>query len=193
MQLIWRGKTDQVLASPEIAHPKILQQRQPSSHFQNTDTFAEWITEFISVVSTVRTQHELPVDEPALLILDAAHQHGGHVDILAENNIEVATIPKKQTHCFQPADMFVIAGLKQGVKRAWASHVEQMFAEDEAADATRNLLDKRVKLRRDRLYSYLAAGIDALSPAQVQKSWIVSGVVRGIFNGPAPENVVILY
>ncbi|KAJ9443144.1 hypothetical protein DIPPA_00754 [Diplonema papillatum] len=194
MQLIWQGKTTAVHAVPEgQPHAKIMQQHSERSHFQCQATFAEWLSEFKIVVARIRVEHSLPTTHKAVLILDAATQHVTEEVGLACENISIVQIPKKQTHCFQPADMFIISCIKQKAKKAWGAHIEELFTTSDAGDATKQLLDGRLKVRRDRKYRYLAEAIDTTSAEVVVKSWTAAGILRAVFNEPPPESTTILY
>lgn len=194
LQLIWKGKTDAVHAVPsDSAHPKIYQTHNATTHFQTESTFAVWLERFVEIVRKVRSDKGLRDNEKAVLVLDAAVQHVTRDSGLNVENIDVIDIPKKQTHCFQPADQFIISGLKKKATKAWGNHVEEMFAAAEAGDATVQMLDRRMKLRRDRKYKYLAEALDTISNEVVEKSWVASGILRATFREPAPEKTRIQY
>ena len=144
-------------------------------------------------MSKIRSEEGLPVDEPAVLILDAATQHITTGAGLTEMGITVVDIPPKQTHCFQPADMFIISGLKQAACKAWGRHVSELFSSDSVEDATAAMLSTRMKVRRDRKYRYLSEALGRLSKEQVQKSWVAAGIIRAIWKEPATPSTAIAY
>ena len=194
VQMIYKGKTNAVHAVPEgVAHPKIFQDHNPNTHFQTEKTFKVWLTKFKDIVSAVRIRDGLPAGERATLILDAATQHITRDAGLEEHGVTLVCVPKKQTHCFQPADMFIISGLKQQVQRAWSRHIQEMYAGNDATTATSMMIDTRLKIRRDRKYKYMAEAIDALTPEVVVKSWAVTGILRAMFSEVPSANANIIY
>jgi hypothetical protein len=114
LQLIWKG-TERVHAEGP-GSKKILQQHRDDSHFQNADTFKVWLGKFIKIVEEDRKKLGKP-DAPAVLILDAAPQHGDPTEELKKHNIHFVEVPKKMTHVFQPADQYIICNLKKVAKK----------------------------------------------------------------------------
>ena len=62
-----------------------------------------------------------------------------------------------------------------------------------AAAAVQQMLEKRMKIRRDRKYQYLAEALDATSPEAVVKSWCAAGILRTVFSEPPSQSTPILY
>ena len=56
-----------------------------------------------------------------------------------------------------------------------------MLADNDADNATRAMLDKRLKIRREGKFSYLCTALDNTSTA-VPKSWTITGIVCCMFN-----------
>ena len=52
-------------------HPRIWQDHQPNSHFQNAETFERWFKKFLPIAVARRGEEDCPIT----LILDAAGQH----------------------------------------------------------------------------------------------------------------------
>lgn len=91
----------------------------------------------------------------ALLISDAAPQHSD-VGTLEANGIRVVVIPKNMTHVFQPADQFVIAGLKAQTQVAWDNWVENIFAQNSTDQAIAELTVSHMPTVRKRKYALVA-------------------------------------
>ena len=64
MQIIWQGKTLAVHVTDE-RHPKIMQQHRAESHFQNADTFKEWMRRIAVHCDKVREEHGPPASSRA--------------------------------------------------------------------------------------------------------------------------------
>lgn len=128
MQLIWKGKTERSEANVEKKHPLLIQQHREGTHFQNSDTFEEWFQHFIEIADLRRVGRGGTL--PVCLILDSATQHTfeGMDDLCDEHNVHIVTVPPGLTHCFQPADQYIIAGLKQKTRAAWLQYIEELYA-----------------------------------------------------------------
>ena len=187
LQIIWKGATDLVHANTNIRHPKIYQDHQPASHFQNGATFARLASRLIDHVKALRRNRGQP-SAPAIVLVDAAPQHSGDFGFSAAN-IRVVEIPKKMTHIFQPADQYVIAGLKRKMSVAWDAFVEQQFAQHSTDVAIAELKLSNKPMVRSRMYSFLASAVDELGSAAVFSSWEVTGINRAMWT-EVPSRVV---
>ena len=107
-----------------------------------------------------------------------ATQHVG-LDTLQAHNIVAVDVPKKMTHIFQPADQYVIAGIKSLVNQAWCSYVESLFSTEEAI--AHMLVSNKPGLRA-KMYGFLADAIAALSESSILASWEVTGILRAVWN-----------
>ena len=189
LQMIWKGSTDLVHAHPDVVHPKIKQDHQPDSHFQNAHTFARLLSRIAETVKQIRIDKELP-DASAVLIVDAAGQHSV-TSIVDDAGITVVEVPKKQTHIFQPADQYVIAGLKAKAAKAWDDFVESLFAANSLNTAVAELTISSKPILRKRMYSFLARAVDELGTAAVVSSWAVTGISRAMWGDvPVKEPVI---
>ena len=177
IQMIWQGSTDVVHAKPDVAHPKIVQDNQPASHYQvslffflhccplsdshslqNKDTYDRLCDRLIEHVKAVR-EHLNFWDQEALLIADAAPQHV-HGAKLKDAGIRHVQIPKNMRHVFQPADQFVICGLRQSTLKAWDDWVEGIFAANANDLAVAEMSISHLPTVRRRKYALIAAAVD---------------------------------
>jgi len=182
LQLIWEGHTSHVHANVQQEHPLIVQDHQPRSHYQNADTFARLAEAIIRHIDLMRT--ECP-EMHALLIVDAAPQHGA-TKTFGEHNVRVVQIPKGQTHVFQPADQFIIRGLKAKASVAWDRFVEDTFASNISDVAIADINIQSKPILRQRMYSFLASAVDDLGQQCVLKSWEATGIPRALW-GDSPS------
>ena len=109
LQFIFQG-TSRVFVNVG-SDPRALQCARKGSHFQDASTWATFLSRFKEILASEREAMKKPA-APALLIIDEATQHSGTDEILLGSSCDVVRIPKKMTHVFQPADQFVISGLK---------------------------------------------------------------------------------
>ena len=179
LQLIWKGSTNLVHAKTSAPHPKLVQDHQPSSHFQNANTWSRLLQRLCSHVAQMRRTHYRP-DMPAVLVVDAAPQHSG-VDLLSAEGIQLVEIPKKMTHVYQPADQYVIRGLKSKADVAWDEYVETLFAAHNVDDAVAELTVRNKPVIRSRMYRFLAHAVEQLGASAIVSSWEASGISRAIW------------
>ena len=160
LQMIWKGKTDRSEAEPEKLHPRIMQQHREKTHFQNAKTFEVWFQNFVEIADMRRRD----LTEPVCLILDAAHQHvfDGMDDICLEHNIHIVQVPPGLTHAFQPADQYVIAGLKAKSRAAWNEYVEELYSRFPVDSVIAMLYSSSAKIVRSKKYDFMAFAIDEL-------------------------------
>ena len=131
LQLNWRGKTADVHAKVENPSDKIFQSHRPESHFQNCSTWRSFIEFFLQKLVPIRQSVQqacgLAALPPVLLLSDRAPQHTAVKTMFpatAEWLHEMA-VPPAMTHVFQPADMLVIAHLKQRASLEYAKWLEE--------------------------------------------------------------------
>ena len=125
MQLIWQGRTAEVharVAGAEV-NPQLLQQHRDGSHFQNADTWKEFMDFFVLHISPLRNAitAERGFEQAVLLVVDAASQHTYKPDVPW---LYLVGIPESMTHVFQPADQLVIPNVKQGSDREYKTWIE---------------------------------------------------------------------
>ncbi len=184
LQMIWKGKTARSAARNEGEDdPMIMQQTQPDSHFQTAETFREWFMRFVEIARA----RALPRGNvPICLILDAARQH--HFDemeeICMENNIAIVGIPPGLTHAFQPADQFIISGLKAKVHSAWNKFVEGLFATHDVDSAIGIMFSSSATAVKKLKYKLFSEALHSLPPGQVLASWAMTGIPRTVWNIP---------
>jgi hypothetical protein len=164
VQMIWKGKTNQVHAN--VGSPILLQQHREKTHFQDATTFEEWFQRFIQIVTGLRGR--LGEDAKAALIIDAAPQHAGIEQLAADNNIVLIQVPKKQTHVFQPADQFVIANIRKRIKSERNNWIEDLVRNcgAQTKEAAEALLCKAHVLR-DRKAKFLLNATASASRRQL--------------------------
>eukprot|EP01012_Entosiphon_sulcatum_P010238 TRINITY_DN15943_c0_g1_i2.p1 TRINITY_DN15943_c0_g1~~TRINITY_DN15943_c0_g1_i2.p1 ORF type:complete len:141 (-),score=19.75 TRINITY_DN15943_c0_g1_i2:448-870(-) len=124
-------------------------------------------------------------DQTAVLILDHAPQHTQDaLEVLRKERIEV--IFSDMTHVFQPADQFVIAGLKALVSVAWDTYVEKTFQELECEEAVAEIIcDNKPKIR-EQMFTFLADALGRLPDSAVLRSWDATGICRAVW-GDVPK------
>ena len=182
---------------PSIA-PRILQQHRADSHFQDADTWTEYIKKFGELVSEVRRvvafDRGTTVEEQrALFVFDMAPQHSlGPVEALGF--VDVVHVPGKMTHIFQPADQFVITNLRKHSEAAYGRFIEDVAAKYDQPTAARIIAGDdpppaanggkpdwtKAGFQRAKKYEFLAAAIDNLSESTILKSWERTGIVRAL-------------
>eukprot|EP00759_Apiculatamorpha_spiralis_P048728 PhF_6_TR44116/c1_g2_i4/m.67323 len=172
LQTIWKGLTAQVHAAG--THQKIYQDHRPDSHFQNGDTFNRWVQRFLVVLENK------PQDVTAVLIIDQAEQH--KCETLSNAGVCCVAVPKKQTHIFQPADQFIIAGIKAGTTAAWNKWVQQLFTANDVEEAVKHLQISTLSSLRSQKFSFLGQAIDKISLEQVTRSWQITGILKALFD-----------
>ena len=155
----------------------------------------EWMLRFVAIVEKVRLDIRKP-DQVAVLILDQASQHIIDDELLKKHNIRIVLVPKKCTHVFQPADQFVISGLKQLARKKWYAIITSSLAEGirEKRDVdtlTDEILQNRTKYRRKNKVQCLVEAALEISKEQVRKSWFASGVMRAAFGLTDPKTPVV--
>jgi hypothetical protein len=189
LQMIWIGTTARCHAP--IQHAILLQQHRDKSHFQNTTTYREWFEKFVEVVNKVRADNGFDATEPALLIVDEAPQHAEFQDLEEAHHIVRVSVPKKQTHIFQPADQFVIANIRKGLNEKASDYLRQAAArnaltpEKMAAEVQRGTAE----WRRKQAGFLLEVATGFMAPTVV-KSWTMTGIPRAIF-GTVPDCPVL--
>jgi hypothetical protein len=128
VQLIWKGKTGRSTARPKSGDdPRIIQSLNSSeknTHFQNSATWQDVVRALKVAVRRIRREQNIPDTTRGLFVYDQAPQHG-ELEKMRESFDEVAVdvilVPPKMTHVFQPADMYIIANLKQAQVEAAAA------------------------------------------------------------------------
>ncbi len=115
VQLNWKGATNACHARTDKQHPKLHQDHQPNSHFQNEDTFARYLERLGQHAAHLKVQ--LGFTGKAVLLADCAAQHWSATTQSAATNANLVMepIPAKTTHVYQPADQFVICALKRSL------------------------------------------------------------------------------
>jgi hypothetical protein len=187
LQMIWKGKTvaSRARVQEQDLDPLILQCNQEESHFQNEKTWGE-------LLSRIRNWFKKRLEAPeyagkrGLFIFDHAPQHGDIQkvkDFFHDTGVDILNVPKKMTHVFQPADMFVISCLKSLASKAWREWVEETFARElDVAKAVDEVTDIGcATLKKQMKYEFLSQSIRALSRTEsVVASWEASGVLRAL-------------
>lgn len=168
--------------------PRIWQDHQETSHFQNGDTFERWFKKLVPLVVARRGDEKVPI----VLILDAAEQHKTDAvkALMKEHNIIVVGIPPKMTHVFQPADQFIICNLKAYVQSAWFSYVQSIFrTESTYTDAVRTMYTTSAPVVKVRKYEFFREALAkfSLDRATVLASWAKTSILETCFG------VVILH
>ena len=118
---------------------------------------------------------------PALLIIDEATQHSGTDEILLGSSCYVVRIPKKMTHVFQPADQFVISGLKQRAIQLYNDDVSRIFARSDLNSAISNVICTSRTLCREKKVSYIVQAMQELPQAQIMASWEITEIPVVLF------------
>eukprot|EP01063_Lacrimia_lanifica_P040967 TRINITY_DN9454_c0_g2_i1.p1 TRINITY_DN9454_c0_g2~~TRINITY_DN9454_c0_g2_i1.p1 ORF type:complete len:305 (-),score=69.90 TRINITY_DN9454_c0_g2_i1:574-1488(-) len=146
------------------------------------DTFNEWVDVFITEVDKDRDSLSMP-NARAALLLDHASQHMSDDTKakFAAANVGVHYIPRSQTHVYQPADAFVIAGVKRGVSREWETELSSTFARLGVTDAVEACTRMTAAARRALLYKCMAKALDGLGTGVLETSWAKSGALRAMF------------
>ena len=117
-------------------------------------------------------------------------QHNDTATFLANSNITTIEVPKKCTHIFQPADMYIISTIKLHAKAGWNRYIETVFREHPVEEAVSVVSDaviegrKAMPYKRDLKYSLLCGALHSLSAATVVASWEAAGIRRHL--GLAP-------
>ena len=65
----------------------------------------------------------------------AAGEHNATTELLSGTGVYTLEIPRRCTHVFQPADMFIISGIKSHTKAGWKLYVQEVFRTSEADEA----------------------------------------------------------
>ena len=197
VQCIFKGKQGRSLATGADFHRKIKQYHGDDGHFQNAGTFAAFAADFVAELDTMGIAPS--ADQPALLLLDMARQHFKEETLqqLLGAGVRVCRIPGKMTHVVQPADMYIIRAMKEGMRMAnHAAFLEQLLVVNDPAipDATAEALSEAVirkqhsepiPILRRNIVSYLSAGIVRLFEKRdniccIEKSWWASGIYRAL-------------
>jgi hypothetical protein len=157
----------------------------------------------VEYVRKLRSARPELAEKKGLFLYDHATQHGSEEKMRAifeAANVEVVLIPKKQTHVFQPADMFVISCIKAATDAQWSKWVETVFEQhdvDEAVDIVASTGNGQVK--KQKKYEFIAAALKTVSKTDaVVASWEASGVRRAMGIPPRTDaagrqKTVVLY
>ena len=151
-QIIWKGKTSAVHARPSPQqfpghrdHPSVYQTNRPDSHFQSEHTWRDCLEHFKVEVRRIRMELGM-VCAPAALLVDAAGQHNCTEEMLKDTGIRSIEIPRKCTHVFQPADMYVISCIKIQAKLGWNRYIQQVYTEHPEGEATQIITEAVVEV-----------------------------------------------
>ena len=191
VQIIWRGKTSSVHVEA-APHDIVHQMHREDSHFQNSDTFAQWSALLLNKISVIRERDQVPEDVTPVLILDQAPQHTGVNDARWRSLIHVA-IPKKQTHIWQPADQWIIACFKKFLKGCWKGYLQQVFRNNELNDAIKELLMTSLPVLRARKHAFILEALTRIQPDTLYSSWERTGILRELFDIPVRAGKVVVY
>jgi hypothetical protein len=191
-QIIWKGKTDLVHVSPSqiqfprhVEHPAVYQTHREDTHFQSEETWKAFLARFIREVDKIRGEFG-DHTAPAALLIDAAGQHNGTVSFLEDSGIQTIEVPKKCTHVFQPADMYIISNIKQHAKVGWNRYIEDVYRTLPVEAATNVVTDaviegrKKTPYKRELKYSLLCGALRALSAETIIASWEAAGIRRAL-------------
>jgi hypothetical protein len=190
VQMIWQGKTDRSHAEEVIPHSRIIQCHNPESHFQSAVTWNEFMQRFFDIVKSVRGESR----ENACLIIDAAPQHALTEAMrkrCEEENVFLVAVPPLMTHCFQPADQYVIKTIKEKINCAFARYVMLVRAQSTTDETMFQMYTRCTTHLRKLKYELLRQSVDQTSPEVVRKSWEATGILRESFD--VPTNRVLPY
>eukprot|EP01063_Lacrimia_lanifica_P036991 TRINITY_DN7481_c0_g1_i3.p2 TRINITY_DN7481_c0_g1~~TRINITY_DN7481_c0_g1_i3.p2 ORF type:complete len:131 (-),score=12.79 TRINITY_DN7481_c0_g1_i3:794-1186(-) len=121
--------------------------------------------------------------EPAVIVVDAAPQHAltaETAEMRESANIYVRQIPPKMTHCFQPADHFVIRNLKVQMNKAWRTYVSQCVATLRGDDALNHLFTSSLYLLKKVKYHIISRALGVDSKNSVVASWRQTGIPHAV-------------
>jgi hypothetical protein len=165
-QFIYKGKTERVHVG--VNQNDVLECHREDSHFQNMDTWNEWLGAFAGVLKRRG-------DQKSLLIIDAAPQHALNdtKDELLRHNCGVVQVPPAQTHVFQPADQYIIKAIKEKSRSAWDEWLAVLFQDKTVDDAVKAMTATSHPLLRERKVRMIIDGVDAVSKKCVVDSWAV--------------------
>jgi len=184
MQMIWQGKTERSCAEAVTPDDRIWQCFREDSHFQNAETWSTWMTKFIEVVVEQRKRLDLNVDVPACLIADAAPQHAvttQQAELLKKHNIYLVQVPDKMTHCFQPADQFIIKTIKEKMTQSFLRYIRVVVAAYGVNKAVCEIYTNCCTHLRKVKYELLRQAISNTPSSVIVKSWEESGILRESF------------
>ena len=186
LQFIFQG-TSRVFVNVG-SDPRVLQCAPKGSHFQDASTWATFLSRFKERLASEREAMKKPV-APALLIIDEATQHSGTDEILIGSSCDVVRIPKKMTHVFQPADQFVISGLKQRAIQLYNDDVSRIFARSDLNSAISNVICTSRTLFREKKVSYIVQAMQELPQAQIMASWEITEIPVVLFGSKKKPTV----
>jgi hypothetical protein len=192
LQVIHKGKTAQVLVKAQ--HPRLVQHHRGESHFQDANTFRQWVSHFKTVVAKARAAAGLDPTEKAVLIIDAAAQHCIEETQaeLAKIHCDVVQIPPKTTHVFQPADQFIIANVKAVANNKFLEMYTAAYATQSAKAAFQHMNITKLPWLRERKVHCLMAALgdpgDAVPVVQedIKRSWEVTCIPFEMFGDTMP-------
>jgi hypothetical protein len=98
-------------------------------------------------------------------------------------------VPDKMTHCFQPADQFVIKNLKEKMNLAFNSYIRLVRANYENNEAVQQIYANSAPQLRKVKYELLRQAIDNTPTAVILKSWEETGILRESFGIPTARNI----
>ena len=119
MQLICGGKTLKSL--PAVEFPEGFGLNVNPSHYSNTEEFIKIVEEIIiPYLERERKKQDLPIDYPAILIMDVfrGHMTAPLLDLLKKNHILVE-VPNNMTNLLQPLDLTVNSWAKTFMKETF--------------------------------------------------------------------------
>eukprot|EP00760_Papus_ankaliazontas_P001556 PhM_4_TR10507/c2_g1_i4/m.106140 len=156
----------------------LVQDHRSDSHFQNAATFQTFSNELLRRVTAEKMRRMAPHVTP-VLIIDQAGQH--KMDTLTAAGFKIVFVPKKLTHIFQPADQFIIAGIKELSVNALSGWRSDLFEDNNIQEAVKVLVDTNAPTVRKQKITAMLKAVRTLSPAAVEKSWEMCGINRALF------------
>lgn len=207
LQLIWKGKTVNCEArvADDDRDELIVQDHQEHSHFQTAETWDRLTNLLTERIAAKRRRLNL-LNDKALFIYDHAGQHTTEAAMeekFRKVGCGLLFIPPKMTHCFQPADMFIISCIKSHANTAWLRWVTDTFAKASTLDAAVDEISAtgNTTVKKQRKYKFLSEALRLLGNTEsVIASWEASGILRAMNipprmkdspNGPVPRQPVL--
>ena len=179
LQFIFRG-TSRMFVDVEHSD-RVLQCARTGSHFQDSSTWAEFLERFLDIVGVERSKLS-DVNTPALFIIDGATQHKDSATALSSKSCQCVEIPPKMTHVFQPADQFVISGLKVKARALFNGYVARIFARQNVEDAVHEMVMSSASHLRTQKVTLITKAMREITRAQVIASWKVTGITAALFD-----------
>ena len=144
MQLIYGGKTSKSL--PAVEFPEGFSLSVNPSHYSNIEESIKIMEEIvIPYLERERKKHDLPIDYPAILIVDVfrGQMTAPVLKLLKKNHILLIKVPNNMTNLFQPLDLTVNSLAKAFMKEKFA----QWFASQirQGLDSNKDIEDIEIK------------------------------------------------